>query len=141
MDDEKIGEKQKFIDAVKKDMDYNLEMLDASILKFSAIGIGLLVYVDYKFGCSSLNIYFALGLSFLFTSFISQLISFKTAAISQDYYIWFLSDPDDEFDAKSRLKVFKKYIAFNYISIFLSWTTLCSFVLGYIFIGVIFCVR
>jgi hypothetical protein len=126
-------EKQKYISEVENDRAYNLETLDSSLLRYSAVGAGLLPCI-YKcmydqFHGSFFNIYFVLGISFLVASMLCQLLSFEIAVISQNYYLLFFCESDRE----SKLKAFRRFEIFHYISIFLRYVILCSFALGCIF--------
>lgn len=133
-----MSKKQKYLDDIEKDRSYNLETLDSSLLKYSAVGAGLFpcIYgnIYNKFCNSSVNVFFVLGISFLFISMLSQLFSFKISTFSQSYYLLFFSESDE----KNKLKAYRRFEIFHYIHVFLDWAALCFFAFACISLTIMF---
>jgi ABC-type siderophore export system fused ATPase/permease subunit len=107
-------------------MNYNIEMLDSELLKYSMAACGLLICLGDRL--AQTKTIFLTTLSLLLLLIVSKVISYKTAAVSQENYINFVSSEGKS--AADRLKFFYRYKRTNTFAKFLNNVSLISFVLA-----------
>ena len=130
--DEKL--ERKYCESASTKKNYNLEMLDSELLKYSTAACGLLIYLSDMF--IKTRTIFLITISLLLLLIVSKVITYKIAAISQENYINFISSKDEE--VTDRLKFFNLYKRTNIFAEFLNDVSLISFVLACLGIFCIF---